>query len=510
MIIFDSARAKNWNGRGVKIDGTNLVVLKSANFEHKLLLSPGEYNIKIIGKKRSGNGVMDFRVEDGDSVNYINKRITFSTSSWSEYAFPFRVKKSGSASLILSRSGTTFGSVEIARLMIDKKSEKKEASQPKTVPKYKRKKGKVIYPDELKKVSKKKIAFVVPYGIYGGGEIYLQEIVNRIQNKSMNITMIYMKPNPVKFKIDGAVNHKDVKSSAHLMGMLKAENFNYVVYYNSASVYKILSNMKKDGELSAKLVEIYHSDFSWPDAVSKLPRRDYVEHIITIADSLAKNIDGIRGDARTVVPVGVDLERFNVRNKKNIKTMLGLPHDSIIVGTVARLSPEKNHEYILELAKTMPDAVFLIVGDGPRSKAINSQKTENVRMMGFKPEVEKFYNVFDVFVLPSKMEGTPISILEAMSSGTPVCASKVGAIPDILKDGYNGRFLTMNPKKDSKIIRRIVDNKDLIENAREYIELNHNIEDNSKLFYESILCMDNFYIEISKSEGLVKFPGEYI
>ena len=233
MIVFDSNRAKNWNGRGVKMSGSSLVVLKAATFSHHIRLVAGEYNIKIIGKKRSGNGVLDFRIQDSDSAYYLDKRITFSTSSWSEYSFPFTVSKSGNGNIVLSRSGTAFGTLEIGRIIVDKKHVEKNKKKDRVVPKYKKKKGKTIYPDELSKVSKRRIAFIVPYGIYGGGEIYLKEIVNRLKSTPMNVTMLYMKPNPVKFKIEGAVNHKDVKSAAHLAGVLKSENFNYVVYYNS-------------------------------------------------------------------------------------------------------------------------------------------------------------------------------------------------------------------------------------------------------------------------------------
>jgi glycosyltransferase involved in cell wall biosynthesis len=511
MIQFDSIRNKSWNGRGIKVGDKSLTILKSAKLSHKLRLSPGQYNLKIIGKKRSGNGVISFGIEGDDSSSYLSKKVTFSTSTWSEYSFPFRVLGGGSSNLTVTRSGTAFGSVEIGRLIVEKlkTSEVPVKKGLYKVPKYIKQGTKVIYPDRLVKAAKKKIAFVIPYGIYGGGEIYLQEIINKLADKPLDISIIYMKSNPLKFKIDIPVTHRDVKIKDHLLGMLKSEKYNYIVYYNSKSVYDTLCSLKDQKEINSKLIEIYHSDFEWSDSLSKVPERRHLEHIIPVARSLAVDMPGVGPDRRTVLPVGIDLKRFNVRNKSNIREALGVKANGRVIGTVARLSKEKNLDYILELARAMPNDTFLIVGDGPQMRHLKKSKTPNVRLLGFQSEVEKYYNIFDAFVLPSNMEGTPISILEAMASGVQVYASKVGAIPDIIQHGYNGWFLSMNAAEDAALISKTYASEETIENGRDHVEVYHDIKNTTAAFYNIILNSDSFFIE-RIDDGDLKMPGEYL
>ena len=124
-------------------------------------------------------------------------------------------------------------------------------------------------------------------------------------------------------------------------------------------------------------------------------------------------------------------------------------------------------------------------------------------------EIEKYYNIFDAFVLPSNMEGTPISILEAMASGVQVYASKVGAIPDIIQHGYNGWFLSMNPAEDAALISKTYTSEETLENGRDHVEVYHDITKNIDTFYDIILNADSFFIE-RINDGDLKMPGEYL
>jgi len=322
--------------------------------------------------------------------------------------------------------------------------------------------------------------------------------------------MIYSKPNPIKFKLPDAIQHRDAKVPEHLVGVLKSERFDYIVFYNSLSIYNILSQLKESGEINSKIIEIYHSDFLWPDAVAKIRTRKGVDEFISVSSSLGKDIIGIKDANKHVIPVSIDIERFIPRNKIQIRQQLGITTSGRIFGTVARLSPEKNLTYILELAKILRDDLFLIIGDGPQKSFLELNKPNNVILMGFQNKIEYYYNALDAFILPSIIEGTPISILEAMSSGIPVYASKVGAIPDILQHSYSGWFLSMNLKKDCQLIEQSWIDADIVEHAREYIRENHLIKDNVDMFYNLLLNRNNFYSMSSDSIGRLKFSGEFI
>jgi glycosyltransferase involved in cell wall biosynthesis len=124
--------------------------------------------------------------------------------------------------------------------------------------------------------------------------------------------------------------------------------------------------------------------------------------------------------------------------------------------------------------------------------------------------VEIVYNAMDAFILPSKMEGTPISILEAMASGTTIFAANVGAIGEIVQDNSNGYFLTMNLEEDVKLINQHWNNNDIKEAARNYVDTMHNVENNAIDFFNILLSDDDYFCQNIESSINLKLPGEYI
>jgi glycosyltransferase involved in cell wall biosynthesis len=141
-----------------------------------------------------------------------------------------------------------------------------------------------------------------------------------------------------------------------------------------------------------------------------------------------------------------------------------------VVGIVGRLSEEKRHIDLLnafeEVLKTFPDASLLIVGDGYLRKNLEKKVTEmhlanNITFTGFQENVFTYLKKMDVFVLPSRTEGTPLSILEAMSVGIPVIATNVGGIPEIVIDNETG--LLVSPESPLDLANSI---KKLLSNPR--------------------------------------------
>lgn len=105
-----------------------------------------------------------------------------------------------------------------------------------------------------------------------------------------------------------------------------------------------------------------------------------------------------------------------------------------VVLCIARLTPQKNHGLFIEVARRLPDHKFVWIGnqDTPDFKY-----PKNVSFLGNIPNAGAYTAFADVFFLPSNYEGLPMVIIEALSNGTPVVASAVGGIPEIL-DGSNG------------------------------------------------------------------------
>lgn len=106
------------------------------------------------------------------------------------------------------------------------------------------------------------------------------------------------------------------------------------------------------------------------------------------------------------------------------------------VGFCGRLSPVKNAKFMLELARHLPGADILIAGEGPLLEEMQRDKPDNCELLGNLSDVPAFLNHCDVLIVPSLMDGRPNIVMEAMACGTPVLATNVGAIPEMVKAEY--------------------------------------------------------------------------
>jgi glycosyltransferase involved in cell wall biosynthesis len=89
------------------------------------------------------------------------------------------------------------------------------------------------------------------------------------------------------------------------------------------------------------------------------------------------------------------------------------------------------------------DAVLCLVGDGPDRDHVEElahalRIVRHTLFLGYQHDVAPFYAAFDALVLPSANEGTPVSAIEALASGKPVVATRVGGVPDVVRDGVDG------------------------------------------------------------------------
>ena len=168
--------------------------------------------------------------------------------------------------------------------------------------------------------------------------------------------------------------------------------------------------------------------------------------------------------SRWITPVynGVDTREFApVGDRREARRQLGLPEEGVLVGTLGRLTPDKGGQDdllhgMLGLVSAGCDARLLIVGDGPLRAGLEQLSRdlgleERVIFTGQRsgPDVPRLLGAMDIFVLPSHREALPIALLEAMSMGLPVVATRVGGIPEIVKDNSNG--LLVAPGSPSSI-----------------------------------------------------------
>lgn len=140
-----------------------------------------------------------------------------------------------------------------------------------------------------------------------------------------------------------------------------------------------------------------------------------------------------------VIPPGVDLEIFKPSRKdSSLLKELSLPNNNRIILTVGRLSPEKNLAMLIKAFSKIDhnNTYLVIVGDGPERQYLEMlvkrlKLTKKTRFVGNRNDVERFYSIADVFVLPSTYEGFGQVFLEAMASGVP-CIGLRQDYPNIL------------------------------------------------------------------------------
>ena len=155
----------------------------------------------------------------------------------------------------------------------------------------------------------------------------------------------------------------------------------------------------------------------------------------SVADSLAAC--GVPRAKIQVIPNGIDLGHFDPseRDRTAARAALALPESAFVVAAAARLSREKGMDTLLSAAGQRVGMTFRIAGDGPLKAALLRQAPPNAKLLGRLADVRPLLAAADVFAVPSRREGQGMAALEAMASGVPLVAARVGGLADMLVDG---------------------------------------------------------------------------
>jgi glycosyltransferase involved in cell wall biosynthesis len=159
-----------------------------------------------------------------------------------------------------------------------------------------------------------------------------------------------------------------------------------------------------------------------------------------------------------VVALGIDLDRFEGARPT-------LRSDRPLVGNVARLAPQKDQRTLIEAARLVPEAEFVIAGDGElRDELERRAKGSNVRLLGARDDVPEVLASLDVFAFPSLFEGLCLAVIEAQAAGVPVVATPVGGIRETVVDGETGLLVpTRDPAALAAAIRRLLEDRTVAE-----------------------------------------------
>ena len=141
------------------------------------------------------------------------------------------------------------------------------------------------------------------------------------------------------------------------------------------------------------------------------------------------------------------------------------PGETVTILHVGRFDVPKNHPGLLEafrlLLETHPECRLRLVGDGelrPDMEKLAREKgiADFVEFCGMQSNVYPYLHDADIFTLPSIYEGNPMTIIEAMGTGLPIVASRVGGIPDMISDGESGLLVEPEPQSICTDLTRLV------------------------------------------------------
>lgn len=179
--------------------------------------------------------------------------------------------------------------------------------------------------------------------------------------------------------------------------------------------------------------------------------RDH-SHMVAVSNHTRTFVMGQLGEGRApvhVVPNGLPLERYENAGLRSqvLRSELGLAPETMLFGAVGSLYPVKGHDVLIDafaqLHNRCPQAHLVIVGRGGEHDRLQQRIERHglqqcVHLLGLRDDIAAVLSDLDTFVMPSRQEGLPMALLEAMASRRPVVASAVGGIPELIQSGVNG------------------------------------------------------------------------
>ncbi len=197
----------------------------------------------------------------------------------------------------------------------------------------------------------------------------------------------------------------------------------------------------------------------------------YTDCLITINKEDYKRAKGFKAKEVKYVPgIGIDTEKIkDIKRDRKILKEFNIKKEVVLV-SVGELSSRKNHKVILKaLEKVKGDFKYIICGQGAKkeeliklSKELNLQ--EKVEFLGYRQDVKEILKASDIFCFPSKQEGLPVALMEAMASGLPIICSDIRGNKDLIENTKGGYLLKSDDLDEYSIkIEKLIENKFLRE-----------------------------------------------
>ena len=353
------------------------------------------------------------------------------------------------------------------------------------------------------------IAHVIHRLDFGGLENGLVNLINRLPDKKYRHAIICL--------TDYTDFSKRIEKNVELVALHKQPGKDIGLYFR---LWKAIRKLKPDvvhtrnlSSLEAQLPAFFagvkyriHGEHGWDiydldgqswkyRALKKFFRPLIHRYIVLSLDLKNYLVNTIKVKEKKITHIcnGVDSERFTAHLNSGINHFSDDDSQLIIIGTVGRLEAVKDQANLAcafaELISKKPEfrknVRMVIIGDGSERNNIEAiinqhNLSDLVWLAGTRSDIPEMLNYLDIFVLPSLAEGISNTILEAMSCGLPVVATRVGGNPELIAEGETGYTVpASNPKAIADVLINYIESPDLIknhgENARNRIEKSFSI-----------------------------------
>jgi glycosyltransferase involved in cell wall biosynthesis len=212
------------------------------------------------------------------------------------------------------------------------------------------------------------------------------------------------------------------------------------------------------------------------------------DRLIALTGDMKQEMQKICHRPVNTLPNGIELEKFASVFKENARDTLKFPLSSKIIIFVGTLIPVKGIKYLIRamalLSENDSSIKLLLVGDGSERQELMTLTDElnlkdNIIFIGRVPneKVPMYLAASDIFALPSKSEGFPLVVLEAMASGLPVVTTRVRGLPEIVKEGVNGYIV--DPQNSEQLAAKL---QMLINDSNLRQQISKNNKENVKLY----------------------------
>lgn len=195
------------------------------------------------------------------------------------------------------------------------------------------------------------------------------------------------------------------------------------------------------------------------------------DHVVTVSAFVGSYLvsAGVAAEHITPVPTGIDLTGYqHTAGAGTLKAELGLPPETVLLGTVAILRKKKGHAELLQAIPAVlekhPEARFVFAGDGPQTENLSRRIAEmglqdRVFMLGLRRDVINVLQSLDIFVLPTHQEALGTAYIEASAMGLPCIGTHVDGVPEVVADGLSGLLVPAgNSQALSKAMLTLLDN----------------------------------------------------